>query len=154
MLRNACMPYACITIMCLETHVSRMLVSPSCVGWPEPYIHTVYDRMYGDFPAKNTVYTPYIRMYVWFWPTLIMCLQLHVCVCLYHHHVLGTPSGMPEMDGDGGHILKVDQNHIYSVHIGIFRRGNHQIYGHIRLKNIQFWPTLHILCVLRTFHRT
>jgi len=23
-------------------------------GWPEPYVHTVYDRMYGDFPAKNT----------------------------------------------------------------------------------------------------
>ena len=27
-------------------------------GWPEPYIHTVYDRMCGDFPAKNTVFTP------------------------------------------------------------------------------------------------
>jgi len=25
-------------------------------------IYTPYDRMYGDFPAKNTVYTPYIRM--------------------------------------------------------------------------------------------
>jgi hypothetical protein len=29
-------------------------------GWPEPYIHTVYDRMYGDFPANKTVYTLYI----------------------------------------------------------------------------------------------
>jgi len=29
-------------------------------GWPEPYIYAVYDRIYGDFPAKNTVYTPYI----------------------------------------------------------------------------------------------
>jgi hypothetical protein len=29
-------------------------------GWPEPYICTVYDRIYGDFPAKYTVYTPYI----------------------------------------------------------------------------------------------
>ena len=27
----------------------------SLLGWPKPYIHTVYDRMYGDFPAKNTV---------------------------------------------------------------------------------------------------
>jgi len=26
--------------------------------------------MYGDFPAKNTVYTPYLPMNVWFWPTL------------------------------------------------------------------------------------
>jgi len=24
------------------------------------YIYTVYDRIFGDFPAKNTVYTPYI----------------------------------------------------------------------------------------------
>ena len=60
-------------------------------GWPEPYIHTVYDRMYrvgqnrlgiytvyahlmyGDFPAKNAVCTPYIPINVWFWPTLCMC---------------------------------------------------------------------------------
>ena len=40
------------------------------LGWPEPYIHTVHDRMYGDFPAKNTVYTPYVPINVWFWPTL------------------------------------------------------------------------------------
>jgi hypothetical protein len=31
-------------------------------GWPEPYIYTVCDRMFGDLPAKNAVYTP-------FWPT-------------------------------------------------------------------------------------
>ena len=29
-------------------------------GWPELYIYTVYDRIFGDSPAKNTVYTPYI----------------------------------------------------------------------------------------------
>jgi hypothetical protein len=29
-------------------------------GWPEPYICTVYDRIFGDFQAKNTVYTPYL----------------------------------------------------------------------------------------------
>jgi hypothetical protein len=29
-------------------------------GWPELYICTIYDRIFGDFPAKNTVYTPYI----------------------------------------------------------------------------------------------
>jgi len=44
-------------------------------GWPEPYIHTVYDRMYGDFPAKNTVYTPYIPINEWFWPTLLCTYQ-------------------------------------------------------------------------------
>ena len=30
--------------------------------WPESYICTVYDRKFGDFPAKNTVCTPYIYM--------------------------------------------------------------------------------------------
>ena len=29
-------------------------------GWPEPYMYTVYDRVFGDFPAKNTVCKPYI----------------------------------------------------------------------------------------------
>ena len=28
--------------------------------WPETYTYTVYDRTFGDFPAKNTVHTPYI----------------------------------------------------------------------------------------------
>jgi len=31
--------------------------------------------MYGNIPVKNTVYTPYIRMYVWFRPTLAMECQ-------------------------------------------------------------------------------
>ena len=31
-------------------------------GWPEPYMYTVYDCMYGDFPAKNTVRTPYMTV--------------------------------------------------------------------------------------------
>jgi hypothetical protein len=30
-------------------------------GWPEPCPYTVYDRIFGDFPAKNTVRTPYIH---------------------------------------------------------------------------------------------
>ena len=30
------------------------------VGWPEPYTYTVYDHIFGDFPANNTVYTPYM----------------------------------------------------------------------------------------------
>ena len=29
-------------------------------GWPEPYMYIIYDRIFDDFPAKNTVYTPYI----------------------------------------------------------------------------------------------
>ena len=34
----------------------------ACVqGWPELYVYTVYDRLFGDFPANITVYTPYIH---------------------------------------------------------------------------------------------
>ena len=29
--------------------------------------------MFCDFPAKNTVYTPYIQ----FWPTLAICVRFH-----------------------------------------------------------------------------
>jgi hypothetical protein len=40
---------------------------------PEPYLYTVHDRIFGDFTAKNTVYTPYIYVlanpkYTWDWP--------------------------------------------------------------------------------------
>ena len=36
--------------------------------WPERYIVcTVCDRILGNFPAKNAVYTP---PYIWVWPTL------------------------------------------------------------------------------------
>jgi hypothetical protein len=41
-------------------------------GWPEPYLYTVYDRIFGIFPAENTVYTPYIYYIYGFWPTLCM----------------------------------------------------------------------------------
>jgi hypothetical protein len=36
------------------------------------YIYTVYDRIFGDFPAKNTVH-------VWFWPTLDISVRHSRC---------------------------------------------------------------------------
>jgi len=71
-------------------------------GWPEPYIYTVYDRIFGDFSAKSTVYTPYINdygqpyiydrifgdfpakngiytAYIRLWPTLCACGVQPVC---------------------------------------------------------------------------
>ena len=33
------------------------------LGWPESCIYIVCDRIFGDFPAKTTVYTPYIYIY-------------------------------------------------------------------------------------------
>jgi hypothetical protein len=37
------------------------------LGWPEPYICTVYGRIFGDFPAKNTVHMHhiYVRFYIY-----------------------------------------------------------------------------------------
>jgi len=60
--------------------------------WPTIYMHRHCDRIFGDFPAKNTVCTPYI-LYLWFWPTLHMILQscptevcmLHSMVCMLVH---------------------------------------------------------------------
>jgi len=40
-----------------------------------PYIYTVFDRIFGDFPAKNTVHTPHIHGCMWFWPPLHMPSQ-------------------------------------------------------------------------------
>ena len=42
------------------------------------YIYTPYmiankrQCTYGDFPAKDTIYTPYIPINVWFWPALLL----------------------------------------------------------------------------------
>jgi len=59
----------------LEVLVSVYVVVRSCVELARiVYIHTVYDRIFGYFPAKNTVYIPCI--YTWFWPTLFMAYTL------------------------------------------------------------------------------
>jgi hypothetical protein len=35
------------------------------LGWPGSYICTVYDRIFGDFPAKNTVYVRVVQFDFW-----------------------------------------------------------------------------------------
>jgi hypothetical protein len=57
-------------------------------GWPEPYICTVYNRIFGDFPAKNTAHTPYIYgsgqpyssalIYI-----ALLFITIYLCVCVY-----------------------------------------------------------------------
>jgi len=49
------------------------------------YIHTVYDRIFGGFPAKNIVYKPHIG--IWFWPTLTTLKTT------YGSGQISTPSG-------------------------------------------------------------
>jgi len=44
------------------------------------YIYTVYDSIFGDFPAKVIVYTPYMYpyiLYIRFWPTLLNTVLSH-----------------------------------------------------------------------------
>jgi len=52
------------------------------LGWPEPYIYTVHDRIFGDFPAKNTLYTLYVygsgQPY-----KCVMQKEAWICVCSY-----------------------------------------------------------------------
>jgi hypothetical protein len=59
--------------------------------------------MYGDFPARNTVCAPYIRISIWFWPILAMLyvvtvniVALYVCtmvLCFNHNcHFTGSES--------------------------------------------------------------
>jgi hypothetical protein len=43
----------------LQNHKAAALIQ-HYKGWPAPYICTVYDRIFGDFPAKSTVYSSYI----------------------------------------------------------------------------------------------
>jgi hypothetical protein len=54
----------------IHTHIHPHSHMMYYQDWPEPYIHIVFNRMYGDFPAKNTVCKPRIRIHTWFWPTL------------------------------------------------------------------------------------
>jgi hypothetical protein len=72
------------------------------------HTHTVYDRIFGDFPAQSTVYTPYMTVYLaislpkyriytvyvcfWanFWPTLttrLMCRKPHLNQSIRGRHL-------------------------------------------------------------------
>jgi len=45
--------------------------------WPEPFIYTVCDRIIGDFPAQNAVYTPCILIYP-------LCIKQPFPLCIPH----------------------------------------------------------------------
>ena len=62
------------------------------VGQNRIYIR-IYDRMFGDFPAKNTVHTPYIYIYIWFWPALVVLAHrcwYTVYLCVHYTYTLYT----------------------------------------------------------------
>jgi hypothetical protein len=58
------------------------------LGWPEPGSNTVYDRKFGDFPAKNTVYTPYMYVcctYVYTYVYIHMLTHMYTFANAYIH---------------------------------------------------------------------
>jgi len=81
-------------------------------------MYTVYDRMYGDFPAKNTACTPYRHINVCFWPTLVMChasvrsIQLTAmkrCSKMSHTHIHTHT-----------HITRAGQNIICNPYVTVY----------------------------------
>jgi hypothetical protein len=52
-----------IKSVCAQVTWKALTWNPKEYGWPEPCVYTVYDRIFGDSPAKNSVYTPYIYIY-------------------------------------------------------------------------------------------
>ena len=51
--------------------------------------------MYGDFPAKNTVYTRYIPINVWFWPTLGVYSGTKPTKSIKHTHLVSSSNSLP-----------------------------------------------------------
>ena len=56
----------CIRTQHMHTHASHAYKHMFMYRVDQSRIYTPY--MYGDFPAKNTVCTLYIRINIWFWP--------------------------------------------------------------------------------------
>jgi len=52
----------CVCVRTVYVHMSDpgAEAKANLLGWPEPYIYTVHDRKFGDFPTKSTVCTPCI----------------------------------------------------------------------------------------------
>ena len=68
----------------------------------------------------------YVRMYVWFWPTL---------------RIFGDFPAKNAVNAP--YIIRVGQNHIYTMYIRYFWQGNEQIYGHIRCINTVLANPIH-----------
>jgi hypothetical protein len=70
----------CLDLSVSPTHLIVLYLK--LLGWPEPFIYTVYDRIFGYFPATNTVYTPY--MYGSGQPYGCGCYMCVSAVCFTH----------------------------------------------------------------------
>ena len=51
---------SCRTVCANDAPALSHALCAHVYGWPEPYIYSVHDRIFGDFPAKDTVHTLYI----------------------------------------------------------------------------------------------
>ena len=101
--------FVCIMCVCVCVHfcVSVCRVGQDCIY--TLYIHTVYDRTFGDFPAQNTIYAPYIygsgQPYTPYkiaallpaLPAIQFCTPTLKQMCT-HHHAHNQPPTYPEND--------------------------------------------------------
>jgi len=80
--------------------------------------------MNGDFPAKDTVYTPYIPINVWFWPTLCICgLTLHTGCAVCYLLKVGTMNHVYIWHGVYMAILAGKSPNEWSIMVYIYRSG-------------------------------
>ena len=49
------------------------------------YIHAVLDRIFRDFPAKSLYTHHTVYIYIWFWPTLYICVCKTQLACVPPH---------------------------------------------------------------------
>ena len=61
--------HRCLSLHKLQTSTCVMLFW----GWLTPYMYNVQERMYANFPAKNTVYTPYVHT--------VYTHRMYICMC-------------------------------------------------------------------------
>jgi len=69
-----------------------MLLPAFVLGWPGPYICTVYDRKFGDDLPKIRVYI--VNIYVSGQPYMCVHLCVPVCVCYKKAQMCVTPKNV------------------------------------------------------------
>jgi len=71
--------FLCISLARLTLAKRALLGLARSSGWPEPYIYTCIQCIYGILSREITVNTVMYGVYIRFWPTLVMLLLIHYC---------------------------------------------------------------------------
>ena len=120
-----------------------------CVcSWPEPYICTVYDRIFSDFPAKSTLYTLYIYM--------VLANPIYIYI------ILATPTrdmSLPVVVGvynmcaiSAGHYNNADASHLNINPLaccGAWLKGKALVFINSVLVALPAFPPQSVTCSVR-----